>query len=61
MKRNVLHIRKIDLVLFFPPLLNFLQWWSAIFAKTKGKTKKEEKERRKERENPCKNQTNASY
>ena len=61
MKRNVLHIRKIDLVLFFPPLQNFLQWWSAIFAKTKGKKKKEEKERRKERENPCKNQTNASY
>ena len=25
------------------------------------KKKKEEKERRKERENPCKNQTNASY
>ena len=48
MKRNVLHIRKIDLVLFFPPLQNFLQWWSAIFAKTKGK-KKERRKRKKER------------
>lgn len=46
MKRNVLHIRKIDLVLFFPPLQNFLQWWSAIFAKTKGKKKKRKKKKK---------------
>ena len=45
MKRNVLHIRKIDLVLFFPPLQNFLQWWSAIFAKTKGKKKRKKKKK----------------